>query len=123
MTGAQFADSAAGRVVLGRIGGRPGALLAYRRAFREGQRRQQAGKCTVEVPLPPIATQLREAEADQAAILAGLSAGVRGLTYAPPPLNQPLLSSSDHRAHTDSSSWLSAAWRRWSAWASAWGSR
>lgn len=60
MTGAQFADSAAGRVVLGRIGGRPGALLAYRRAFREGQRRQQAGKCTVEVPLPPIATQLRE---------------------------------------------------------------
>lgn len=70
-----------------------------------------------------IATQLREAEADQAAILAGLSAGVRGLTYAPPPLNQPLLSSSDHRAHTDSSSWLSAAWRRWSAWASALGSR
>ena len=69
-----------------------------------------------------IATQLREAEADQGAILAGLQAGVQALT-ASPRESQPLLSSSDQRAQTDSSSWLSAAWRRWSAWASALGSR
>ena len=70
-----------------------------------------------------ITTQLREAEADQAAILAGLSAGLRVVTQLGPPPDQALPSSSDHRAQTDSSSWLSAAWRRWSAWASALASR
>ena len=70
-----------------------------------------------------ITTQLREAEADQAAILAGLGAGLRALTQSAPEPAHALLSSSDHRAQTASSSWLSAAWRRWSAWASALGSR
>ncbi|MCK6515388.1 hypothetical protein L6R46_10090 [Myxococcota bacterium] len=70
-----------------------------------------------------ISTQRREAEADQAAILAGLSAGLRVITPEASPRDQALLSSSDQRAQTDSSSWLSAAWRRCSAWASALGSR
>ena len=70
-----------------------------------------------------ITTQLREAEADQAAILAGLSAGIQALTPVEAPADQPLLSSSDHRAQTDSSSWVSAAWRLWSACTSALGSR
>lgn len=59
-TAAQFADLAVGRVVLGRLGGRPGAMQAYRKAFRDGTRRQEGGRCVVEVSLPSIASQLRE---------------------------------------------------------------
>lgn len=69
-----------------------------------------------------IATQLREAEADHAALLAGLRAGVSALP-APPPEDQALASSSAQRAQTDSSSWLSVVWRLWSACTSALGSR
>ncbi len=59
-TAAQFADAAAGRVLLGRLGGRPAAMLAYRRAFRDGARAQPAGRGEVRVDLPPIARELRE---------------------------------------------------------------
>ncbi|MCK6525558.1 hypothetical protein L6R49_29480, partial [Myxococcota bacterium] len=71
-----------------------------------------------------INTQLREADADRAALIAGLQSALRALQPAPaPPIAQAFESSSDQRAQTSSSSWLKAAWRLWSACTSALGSR
>jgi 23S rRNA (adenine2503-C2)-methyltransferase len=60
LTSRQFVEVARGKIVLGRQGGQGGAMLAYKKVFREGVRSLDGRHATVAVTLPSIVKVQRE---------------------------------------------------------------